>query len=184
MNLNRYLAVLIGLSVLFGGRFAWALEEDVYGEEALPAFKEKKKKPEQAIVLPPYPSADRLITVDLLLRDFPFTLLIDPASLEVDDEGVIRYTAILRSESGAENVVYEGVRCARKQYRRYAYGAQERFHRVGNSKWQYVRGVSQDRYRAALIDGYFCPLPTGDRETQILRKLRGRNPGRDAYSHE
>ena len=181
MNLIRYLAVLIGLSVLASGRFAWALEEDVYGEEALPAFKEKGKKPEQTIVLPPYPSADSLITVDLLVRDFPFTLLIDTGSLEVDDEGVIRYTAVLRSAAGAENVVYEGVRCTRRQYRRYAYGAQGRFHRVGNSKWQFIRTVTQDRYRAALIDDYFCPLPTGDRETQILRKLKDRNPGREAY---
>ncbi len=182
--MKRYSIILIGLVLAAAWRFAGALEEDVYGEDAMPAFKEPAKQPPRAVVLPPYPREENLVKVDLLLRNFPFTLWIDPASLDVDEEGVIRYTAVLRAESGAENVIYEAVRCPGREYRRYAYGAQGEFHPVGNSRWQFVRPVSQDRYRAALIDGYFCPLPTGDREGQLLRKLKGRNPARHLYSDE
>lgn len=176
MNLKRYLPALIGFAVLACWRSAWSIEEDIYGEDALPAYIEPEKKPERPLVLPPYPDSDKLIQVDLKLRDFPFTFWIDPASLDVDEEGVIRYTAVLRSASGAENVVYEGIRCTRRQYRRYAYGAQGRFHLVGKSQWQFLRPVSQDRYRATLIDEYFCPLPSGDTRAQILRKLKTRYP--------
>lgn len=166
----------MGLLVLAGWRSAWSIEEDIYGEDALPAFKEPEKAPERPLVLPPYPDTDKLIQVDLRLRDFPFTFWIDPESLDVDDEGVIRYTAVLRSGSGAENVVYEGIRCTRRQYRRYAYGAQGSLQLIGNSQWQFLRPVSQDRYRATLIDNYFCPLPSGDTRAQILRKLKSRHP--------
>jgi hypothetical protein len=73
---------------------------------------------EEAVVMPSYPPADNLLEIDLSLPEFPFTLFIDPQSLSVGKDRVIRYTAVLRSRNGVENVSYEGIRCKHSQVQR------------------------------------------------------------------
>jgi len=151
--------------------------EDLDGEEE---FDRGKDDPgsgwqEDTVVMPPYPPADDLIEVDLALPDFPFTLLIDRNSLSVGKDRVIRYTAVLRSRDGVENVSYEGIRCKHSQVQRYAYGSGGRFRPVRNRDWRFIRKDGQDRFRTELVDHYFCPLPLGDTESQILDKLKSRD---------
>jgi hypothetical protein len=180
-RVKQYLLVLIGILFMMDARASSPAEQDVYGEEALPAYKEPEKKPETPVVVPAYPAEDKLISVDLFLREFPFMLFIDSASLTVTREGEVRYTAVLRSEAGAENVMYEAMRCAPVQYRRFAYGSRGALRPLQDPQWRYVRDRGQDRYRAALAESYFCPLPSGDRTALILRKLRRPDPARDVH---
>jgi len=170
---------LLGLA---GWQSARAVDEDLYGEPSEFKFKEGPGWQEQAIELPGYPDNDGLIEVDLALNDFPFTLLIDPASLSVGEDRIVRYVGILRAESGVENVVYEGMRCTTRQYRRYAYGSGGRFYPVANSEWRYTGPGGQDRYRTTLMENFFCPLPSVNQAHQILEKLKKANPKRYLYS--
>lgn len=162
---------LVASNVIFAGI------EDLDGEED---FDRVKQAPgtgwkEDAVVMPPYPAADELIEVDLSLSEFPFTLFIDPHSLSVGKDRVIRYTAVLRSSNGVENVSYEGIRCKHSKVQRYAYGSGGQFRPLRSRDWRYIRRDGQDRFRRALVDDYFCPLPLGDKERQILDKLKGRD---------
>lgn len=172
--LQRSFLIIASLLLLAGVRSAWALDadDDVYGEGDWAKFKEGPEWREQEVVLPPYPRDDDLIEVPMSLRDFRFTVLIDAASLAVGEDRVVRYTGILRSENGVDNVFYEGIRCAKKEYQRYAYGSQGRFQPLEQRQWRPIRAVGQNRFRAVLADGLLCPLPGYDREQQLLDRLK------------
>jgi hypothetical protein len=174
MPVQRSVLVIVTLLLLTGGPVARAFDEDVYGEEGWAKFKEGPKWQEQQVVLPAYPRADNLIEVPLSLQDFPFTLWVDSASLDVGDDRVVRYTGILRSKAGFENVFYEGIRCAKKEYQRYAYGSGGEFQPLQRPEWRRIRRVGQDRFRAVLMDGLLCPLPGYDREQQLVDRLKAR----------
>ncbi|GMQ88040.1 MAG: hypothetical protein BMS9Abin08_1258 [Gammaproteobacteria bacterium] len=151
-------------------------EEDLYDEGFISEFAGKSEseseKKEDTVKLPPWPSEQDLIKVDLSLVDFPYALLIDEKSFSISEDRIIRYTAILRSASGVDNIAYEGISCNHRQVRRYAYGGRGQFRPVRKSEWRFVRKKGQDRYRNELIESYFCPLPSGDTERQILDKLK------------
>jgi len=169
--------ILCALLLSAGPLRAAAVDDDVYGEEAIKSYKEgQREKPEwkeQDQAIPPYPKEKQLIRVDIGRSDFPYKVYVDQSSLSVAEDRVVRYTVVLRSKSGVDNVSFEGIRCNGRQYRRYAYGSGGEFHPVPRSEWRAIQRRRQDVYRNALVDGYFCPLPNGDKVSQIVRKLKG-----------
>ncbi len=180
---------MLGLLALIVAKAAVAAGDpvgDVYGDDDGSKFVEPKAWKEQGISLPAYPDTDsrELIEVDLLLNKFPFRLFIDPASVSIGEDRVVRYTAILKSRSGASNVFYEGIRCSRAQYRRYAYGSRDGFHLAGNSRWRYIRDTGADPYLEVLLDHFMCPSPGPGREAVLLRRLRQPNPANFMYGEE
>jgi len=129
---------------------------------------------ELEVTLPAYPQKDVLLSVDLGRADYPFTVFVDPDSLSVGDDQVMRYTVVLQSRSGAENVSYEGIMCNRRKVKRYAYGSNNQFQRTPGSDWAFIRRNRQDLYRMVLADHYFCPLPPGDTIGVIRSRLEAR----------
>ena len=177
MVMKRSFMALCAIMCLAASNVMFAGIEDLDGEEDVDRYKEVpgSEWKEDALVIPPYPLADDLIEVDLSLPEFPFTLFIDAKSLSIGKDRVIRYTAVLRSRNGVENVSYEGIRCKHSKVQRYAYGSGGQFHPVRNRDWRFIRKDGQDRFRTELVDYYLCPLPIGDTERQILDKLKGRD---------
>jgi hypothetical protein len=184
-----YAGVLVlALAVL---RMAVAAEDplfgDLYGEEGSSGFVEGRAWREQGLTLPTYPDINSrdLVEVDLLLNNFPFRLFVDPASVSVGDDRIVRYTVILKSRSGAANVIYEAIRCTTGQYRRYAFGGQDGFRLSANSRWQYIRGEAggSDRYLELLSKYFICPAPPPGRSAIVLRRLRTRHSN-DFYDEE
>ncbi len=174
--MQRSLVILATILMLTGWRAAWSVDDDdVYGEDGWEKFKPGPKWQEQEVGLPPYPSGDDLIEVDIALKDFPFTLLIDARSLQVGEDRVVRYAVVLRSAAGTENVFYEGMRCSKKKYQRYAFGSGGEFQPVESPEWRSVRSTGHGRYRAALMEGFLCPLPGRNREQRIIERLKAPN---------
>ena len=132
---------------------------------------------ELGITLPAYPRSEDLVVVDVARVDYPFTVFVDPGSVSVGKDRVIRFTVVLRSPSGAETVSYEGVRCIRRKYKRYAYGSNAQFRPAPVADWAFIRRTRQDLYRAVLTDNYFCPLPGGDNAAGIRRRLKDQGAG-------
>jgi len=152
---------------------------ELYGEEYTPGYvlqPEKEKREEDAVILPSWPSEQNLIRVNLSLVDFPYTLLIDEKSFSIGKDRIIRYTAILRSAGGVDNIAYEGISCKGDQVQRYAYGSRGQFRPVRKPEWRYVLRKGQDRYRHELIKNYFCPLPIGDLRRELLDRLKSDAP--------
>lgn len=162
---------------------------DVYEEEGDPgSFIEGKAWKEQRLVLPAYPdtaSAD-LIKVNLQLEQFPFSVWIDPASVTIGNDRVVRYTVILRSRSGATNVIYEGIRCVTGQFRRYAYGGPDGFHVSDHSAWKYIPGATggSDSYLVVLRNRFICPSPPPGKPARLLRHLRASSAADSFYDEE
>ena len=131
---------------------------------------------EQAISLPAYPVAGKLLELDL---DTPgFRAYIDPGSLSAGKDRVVRFTTVLVSDSGVRNVTYEGLHCGAERFRRFAYGDAGKWHAITAGEWQRLpeRGVGS--YRKDLYFHYVCnPVEPYATAQQILRRLRSSRSG-------
>ena len=89
-------------------------------------------------------------------------------------DNVVRYTVVVRSSSGAENVAYEGIRCDTGEVRRYAFGRKDAT--WGNARgvdWTPIRDTERNNYHRVLHREYFCVGRTASRNrNDILRVLR------------
>lgn len=63
---------------------------------------------------------------------------IDPETLTVGEDWVVRYVMVARSPSGALNVLYEGIRCQSSQVKTYARWDNNRsaWHSPSNPEWK------------------------------------------------
>ena len=129
---------------------------------------------EQEVRLPEYPAnLDELIQLDVSTEGLPYQVYIDPASLTTGKDQVVRFTSVLVSSSGVWNVTYEGLRCGKRAYRRYAFGSDGVWHALQESPWTRVSGRGVNQYRKLLYDDYLCEVATPHlSRDEILYKLR------------
>jgi len=142
------LRILVALLVLAGCSTRPAEQSEWERENRKPMASAEEQVP-----LPPYPVSTRLIRFD---KDQPgdFRFFIDPATLSVDDKGVVRYVLIARSTSGVENVSYEALRCETAQHRVYALGHAGRTWSRSRTDWQALEPGTR---QLELYADYFCP---------------------------
>lgn len=118
---------------------------------------EEKPWAEMEVQLPRFPEQENLI---------PFTVgagsdtqyLVDGSSLSVGDDGVVRYTVLVVSSSGARNISYEGLRCATGERRLYAFGrADGTWSKARANQWVAIRGGANNHV-VELYANYFCKI--------------------------
>ncbi len=85
-----------------------------------------------------------------------FRFFIDPASLSVGADNVVRYTLVARSPSGVENISYEGMRCGAGTFKVFAFANDGQWKR-SNSEWQEIEPKSVQRWHNVLRGRFFCP---------------------------
>lgn len=118
---------------------------------------EKKPWQEIALQLPAPPRQENLLRFDVgpATRNAFF---IDPDSISIGEDGVIRYTLVAKTPEGASNVSFEGIRCETRERRFYAFGRSDgTWSRSRNNQWEPVREGGVNRQHAALFQEYFCP---------------------------
>jgi hypothetical protein len=129
--------------------------------------------PEEALVLPAYPREQQLIEF-FVAATSEFRFFVDGASLSVGEDGIVRYTLVARSSAGAQNVSFEGMRCATREVRIYALGRDGGWvQRPG--AWREIQARSVQRWHNALYREYFCPNkePIVSRQEGIASLRRG-----------
>ena len=112
---------------------------------------------EDKLALPPSPVEDRLLRFEIggVSRNAFF---VDPDSISIGEDWVIRYTSVIVSPSGARSVSYEGLDCADYTYKLYAMGRPDgTWSGVKQPEWRPITFTEINRYRIVLFKDFFCP---------------------------
>jgi hypothetical protein len=143
------LACLPGCSVRVGSERSPDWDRDAVDAKVTPK--------EQAVTLPAYPRDSDLVEFRVgATRSHHF--FVDPTTLDVGADGVVRYALVVRTEGGANNVSYEGIRCATYEKRVYAVGTpQRKWVEARRSVWETIQPNRANEYQAILYTEYFCP---------------------------
>lgn len=132
---------------------------------------------EIAIQLPAAPKPENLFEF-YVSETATQSFAIDGKSVSVGNDGVVRYTLVSRSRSGAENISYEGIRCESFEKKLYAFGRPDgSWSRSRRDQWERITGTISNRQHAALARDYFCSqkVVEGDAQ-QIVYRLRHKQP--------
>jgi CNP1-like family len=118
---------------------------------------EEKPRVETAIKHPQFPDPANLIQyspgISTANRYF-----IDTQSISIDRDEVVRYTLVVRSPGGAQNVSFEGIRCVTREHKIYAFGRSDRsWSDARVSEWRWINKEESSRPRLVLYTDYFCP---------------------------
>jgi hypothetical protein len=130
--------------------------------------------------VPPPPAFDlkRLVPVDISLQS-QLKWGVDPATVKITPDGIIRYVIVAQSASGVVNAMYEGIRCNKAEFRRYArHNPDSGWVKSNDSDWTPLRQSGASRHsqvlaRQGMCDGAAPPtsvqeamrhLQTGSRE--------------------
>jgi outer membrane murein-binding lipoprotein Lpp len=124
--------------------------------------------------LPSLPQAVNLMPFDVS-GNTPLTFAVDSKSLSVGDDGVVRYTVVVKSPSGAYNVNYQGIRCDTYEWRQYAglNADHDGWDNTVATEFVRIEDGSLNAYQASLYQDYFCAnkMPTGKAQ-QIIDNIR------------
>ena len=124
--------------------------------------------------LPAMPQPGNLLPFNVS-QNTPLQFALDDKSLTVDSDGVIRYTVVITSPSGARNVNYEGIRCEDYSWKLYAglNADHDGWDRTVENDWTRIENGDLNAYHAALYQDYFCTskLPVGKADV-ILNNIK------------
>ena len=131
---------------------------------------------EERTDLPAYPLESNLLEFQVDQPDAKFRFFIDSESIKTgESDGVVRYSLVIRSVNGGQNVMFEAMHCAAKQYKTFAFGTrQETFRPVRKPRWRAFPIGRSGAYRRELWRFYLCQgevMLTRDRE-QIIDGLK------------
>jgi hypothetical protein len=135
--------------------------------------REVKPWQELRLQLPAYPKSADLIEFDAGAAT-PHRYFIDEKSVSVGEDGVVRYTLMIKAAGGATNVSFEGMRCETRERKTYALGhADGTWHRARHPAWRRIENREVDRYYNALYGEVFCrgksPVDTPKEAIQALK---------------
>ncbi|AIY43601.1 hypothetical protein LT85_4443 [Collimonas arenae] len=132
---------------------------DIGGANKLnPDFDDDDGKAWQEIkaVLPPAPQAANLVSF-YVSPTATMNFFIDVNSISADKDGVVRYTLVSKSQGGAENVSYEGIRCETYESKMYAFGQKDgSWSRARLNDWKRISESAGNRHHAALAQDFVC----------------------------
>jgi len=139
--------------------------------------------------LPNYPKDSDLLKIvgPAAYRNYQY--LIDGKTLSVGSDGVVRFSFVIRSSSGSDNVMFDGLRCNTRQMINYAYGmtnteGQKVFNKKTKPQWKPLRTKGIAGYSAILADSYFCdPTSIPLTRHEILQNIKyGKGPVDGLYN--
>ena len=118
---------------------------------------EKKERVELEVKLPPLPKAESLLQFEPSGASSNL-FYVDAQSIFIGDDGTVRYTLVIKSPSGAENVSYEGMNCEMMEQKFYAFGRRDgTWAAARDSVWRPIQYKSINRQHGVLYSDYFCP---------------------------
>jgi hypothetical protein len=150
-------ACLLGLSLT-----AWA-QRDV----ELMDWKEGDVPP------PPAFSVEKLLTFEVS-RGSSLVYGVDPETLKIAEDGVLRYVVVATSSTGARNVMYEGIRCDTGEVKTYArYTPAGVWNKVPNAEWQSLHDNMPSKHALQFARAGACDNSArASSVREIVRRLK------------
>ena len=159
MRLHRFLACALAMAA-FGAAAQGKIPEPV-------EWKEAETPP------PPAFSVARIIPFEVSAGS-GLKFGVDPATLSIGKDGVLRYVVVAQSSSGTINAMYEGIRCTTGEYKTYArYNPSGGWNSATSPKWEDMRTGQRSRHAYQMARQGACPdggVPV--RLDEVLRELR------------
>lgn len=128
------------------------------------------------------PAPPALRTSGLIPLEIPGSQLrfgVDPASVSLGSDGIVRYVVVATSTSGAVNGIYEGIRCSTGEYKVYARNTGSGWS-ISGSDWRQLHEQPRSRHSLLVARTGAC-VGRGPNRTaaQIVRDLRA--PAADRF---
>jgi hypothetical protein len=138
----------------------------------------KGEKPELEVEPPAFPKPDALVRYP---SDASASqVFVDPASLSLGTDEVLHYTLVVRGPGGAQNVTFEGMRCATAERRVYAYGRRDGTWSPAHApNWTQITYTSNNHYYFDLNREVFCDGAAPESIPVIIRNLKAGGRGRE-----
>ena len=109
--------------------------------------------------LPSYPKEGALVLLNMGVAS-PHRFYVDPASVSLGVDGVVRYTAVVKAWGGALNATFEGIRSETRELKLYALGhSNGSWVRARKPQWERMQRHTKP-YQFTLYREYFCPSRT------------------------
>ncbi len=125
--------------------------------------------------IPPPPAFDagKLLTFEVVAGS-SMVFGVDPATLRISDDGIVRYVMVATSASGTRNVWYEGLRCATGEFKTYARHSPEgTWSKVVNAEWRSVFGTMPSKHALQFGRAGACDnAAPGSSVNDIIHRLK------------
>jgi hypothetical protein len=126
---------------------AWS---QVYGNDYMLDWKEGAVPP------PPAFNVDKLLTFDVSSGS-SMVYGVDPATLSITPDDIVRYVIVATSPSGVRNAFYEGIRCLSGEYKTYArHTPGGGWVNVTNPEWKTMFGNMPSRHALQFAKTAAC----------------------------
>jgi hypothetical protein len=135
---------------------------------------------------PAFPKEGKLVQVQVGNRE-SHRYYIDPDSVALGKDGVMRYTAVVKTTGGATNVSFEGIRCDTRERKIYAVGRGDgTWAAARDPKWHWIERSMGPPVYYSLWRDYFCAerkMPTPPkRAVEAIKRGTPLPGGPTAYS--
>ncbi|WBY00841.1 CNP1-like family protein [Ramlibacter tataouinensis] len=100
-----------------------------------------ERDPDWKEAAPPPPPAVRTTgLIPIEMRSSVLRWGVDPASISLGADGVVRYVVVARSDSGTVSALYEGLRCNTAESTVYARSSGDQWSPVADREWKPIQG--------------------------------------------
>lgn len=136
-------------------------------------FDQEKPWVELQSQLPAYPKEENYLPF-FVSATAVNQFFVDARSISIGEDGVVRYTLIVKSPYGAVNVSFEGVRCGSGELKLYAFGRSDgTWSRARTASWESIEYKDINRHHHMLHDDFLCVGHTPVRSVEeIVKKLK------------
>lgn len=129
---------------------------------------------ESEVPAPPAFRPDRLIYLEMP-RYVSVKVGVDPETLRITDDGIVRYVVVAASSSGSLNASYEGIRCVTGEVKIYArQSAAGKWNALPDPQWKSLNGNQPSMHALALARQGVCDgrAAASYSTSEIVRKLK------------
>lgn len=106
--------------------------------------------------IPPYPKDENLVAFEAGAAT-AHRFFVDPGSISIGEDGVLRYIMVVRTAGGAKNVTFEGMRCETREQKTYAIGQRDgTWARARDPQWRRIEYREINRHHGVLYRDFFC----------------------------